>query len=163
MVLKKEKKLNNREGKVGVSELKNQEYGLVTIDEANSRQQVRGVKNTKSCLVTENPFKSIISYANTVHILYLKKPFRTISTVSKCFSHILVMSGTPAEGAEQAGVPDAEEKTGTQETWVEFAEMLNRLSSVLFVTLQTFVILHYLAPLFIHRASLPTVQSGDSN
>ena len=72
------------------------------------------------------------------------------------------MSGAPVEGAEQAGVPDAEEEA-PHETWVEFAEMLNRLSSVLYVTLQTFVILRYLAPLFFHRASLPTVQSGDSN
>ena len=73
------------------------------------------------------------------------------------------MSEAPAEGEEQAGVPDAEEEAGPQETWVEFAEVLNRLSSVLYVTLQMIVILRYLVPLFIHRASLPTVQSGDGN
>ena len=74
------------------------------------------------------------------------------------------MSGAAGEGADQAGVPDAEEEASSRETWVEFAEVLNRLSSVLYVTLQTFVFLLYLAPLFIYRASLPTVPSGgDSN
>lgn len=77
------------------------------------------------------------------------------------------LGGVGGDGASNLNADseaEVESETGPQESWVEFAELLNRLSSVLYVTLQTLVIVRYLVPLFLYRANLPTApELGDGN